>query len=62
MNRAMVSILACSRTTGEVDAVFITQTGEGDAPDTEFCVTRDEAPDVIRMIAEAFDIDLERVA
>lgn len=46
----------------EVGGVLITQFGEGGLPDNEFWVSRDEAEDTIRLIADAFDLDLSEVA
>jgi hypothetical protein len=46
---------------GEVSGVLFTQLGDGDLPDNQFWVSRDEAPDVIRMLADAFDLDVSEV-
>lgn len=44
---------------GPATGVLITQNGQGDLADHQFWVSREEAPDVIWMIANAFDLDVE---
>jgi hypothetical protein len=44
---------------GDATGVLFTQVGEGDLPTNQFWVSSDEAPDVIRMLADAFDLDVE---
>ncbi len=45
--------------TGPATGVIVNQLGEGEVADNRFWVSRDEAEDVIRMIADAFDLDVE---
>lgn len=47
---------------GVAAGVLITQFGQDGLPDNRFWVHRDEAEDTIRMIADAFDLDLSEVA
>jgi hypothetical protein len=62
MNRTMYAEL--TRTggvngSGPATGVIINQLGEGEVADNQFWVSREEAEDVIRMIADAFDLDVE---
>jgi hypothetical protein len=62
MNRSMYTELTRAHGIdghGEATGVLFTQVGEGDLPTNQFWVSRDEAPDVIRMLADAFDLDVE---
>jgi hypothetical protein len=62
MNRAMHTELTRAHGVnghGAATGVLFTQVGEGDLPTSQFWVSRDEAPDVIRMLADAFDLDVE---
>ena len=61
MNRTMYAEL--TRTggvtgSGPATGVIINQLGQGDVADNQFWVHRNEAEDVIRMIADAFDLDV----
>jgi hypothetical protein len=62
MNRTMYSELTCTggpSGDGPATGVIINQLGEGDIAASRFWVHRDEAEDTIRMIADAFDLDVE---
>jgi hypothetical protein len=40
----------------ELAGVLVTQLAEGELRENQFWVSREEVPDVIRMLAEAFDM------
>jgi hypothetical protein len=62
MNRTMITQLTHTVGEDEPTGVLFTQFGEGDLPDNQFWVSREEVPDVIRMLADAFDLDIEEMA
>lgn len=62
MNRTMFTQLTRTDGIDEPTGVLFTQLSEGDLPENQFWVSREEAPDVIRMLADAFDLDVEEMA
>lgn len=61
MNRTMILRETGDLTEDRATGALITQVGDGELRDNVFWVSREEAPDLIRMLANTFDIDLERV-
>jgi hypothetical protein len=61
MNRTMLLRETGNLTKDYVEGALVTQVGEGELRDNTFWVSRDEAPDLIRMLADTFDINLERL-
>jgi hypothetical protein len=59
VNRTMYTQLTYAKTGPRVEGVLFTQLGEGDLDDAQFYVSRQEAPDVVRMLADAFDYELD---
>lgn len=62
MNRTMYSELTREggpSGSGPATGVIVNQLGEDGVGDNQFWVHRDEAEDTIRMIADAFNLDVE---
>jgi hypothetical protein len=64
MNRTMVTHLAYPKDTSDTEAsgLLVTLFGEEGLDDQQFYVAREEAEDLIQMIADGLDIDLAEVA
>lgn len=57
MNRTMFTQLTYDD--GGLTGVLVTQCAEGELRENQFWVAREEAPDLIWMLAEAFDLDVD---
>lgn len=59
MNRKMVARETGNLTQNRALGVLVTQVGQGETPTSEFWVSREEAPELIRLLADTFDLDVE---